>query len=360
MYDVAIVGAGPAGATLARLIGKKYKVLLVERRNLDSDHNEYSSGTKCCGGLLAPDAQKMLAQLGLGLPKNVVVGPQLFSVRTIDLQNSLERHYQRFYINIDRGKFDRWLVSLIPVGVDSRFNACFKSLEREEKGYKIRIQQNGKEYLERARLLVGADGAYSGVRRRAFPHHPFPEKYIAVQEWFQSEKPLPYFTTLFDREITDFYCWTIPKENYLIVGAALSPRKNIYHRFDLLKEKLRRYGFVLDTSVRKEGAFILRPKSTGQVCSGTNGIALLGEAAGWISPSSAEGLSYAFRSALACSLSLKNGFDDFSNLYRRNTSGIIKNIMLKNIKSPFMYSTDLRNLIMRSGVLSINIAPVSE
>ena len=35
IYDVAIIGGGPSGATLARLIGGRYKVLLVDRRNLD-------------------------------------------------------------------------------------------------------------------------------------------------------------------------------------------------------------------------------------------------------------------------------------------------------------------------------------
>ncbi len=29
MYDIAIVGSGPAGANLARLIGDKYKVWLI-------------------------------------------------------------------------------------------------------------------------------------------------------------------------------------------------------------------------------------------------------------------------------------------------------------------------------------------
>ncbi|MPL59310.1 hypothetical protein SDC9_04859 [bioreactor metagenome] len=30
MYDVLIIGAGPAGSSLARLIGDKYKVLLID------------------------------------------------------------------------------------------------------------------------------------------------------------------------------------------------------------------------------------------------------------------------------------------------------------------------------------------
>lgn len=32
MYDIAIVGAGPAGATLARLVGGKFKTLLIDKR----------------------------------------------------------------------------------------------------------------------------------------------------------------------------------------------------------------------------------------------------------------------------------------------------------------------------------------
>lgn len=89
MYDIVIVGGGPAGATLARLIGKKYKTLLLEKRRFDDSPE---SGHKCCGGLLAPDAQEMLARFGLGVPKSTLAGPQLFAVRTIDITNSLERY----------------------------------------------------------------------------------------------------------------------------------------------------------------------------------------------------------------------------------------------------------------------------
>jgi len=102
MYDIAIIGAGPAGATLARLVGPRYRVLLLEK-------NPGDGPGKCCGGLLAPDAQRMLSTLGLGLPKSVLQDPQLFVVRAIDIPHRLERFYQRHYINMDRRQFDRWL-----------------------------------------------------------------------------------------------------------------------------------------------------------------------------------------------------------------------------------------------------------
>src|SRR5690554_7058635 len=124
MYDIAIIGGGPAGATLARLIGNKYKVLLLERRTFQEPL--YSGLQKCCGGLIAPDAQKMLASFGLGLPKKVITSPQLFAVRTIDFDNSLERYYQRHYINIDREEFDLWLESLIPTDIEVLNGAIYR------------------------------------------------------------------------------------------------------------------------------------------------------------------------------------------------------------------------------------------
>lgn len=75
------MGAGPAGSTLARLIDKKYKVMLID--------GQTETNSKPCGGLLAPDAQKALAELNLTLPKDVLVDPQIFSVKTIDVDSGI-------------------------------------------------------------------------------------------------------------------------------------------------------------------------------------------------------------------------------------------------------------------------------
>jgi geranylgeranyl reductase len=37
MYDIVIIGAGPAGANLARLIGNQYKVLLMDKRDFENE-----------------------------------------------------------------------------------------------------------------------------------------------------------------------------------------------------------------------------------------------------------------------------------------------------------------------------------
>jgi len=354
MYDVAIIGAGPAGSTLARLISDRYRVLLVDRRRpVDTRRDDFTG--KCCGGLLAPDAQGMLSKMGLGLPKSVLVDPQLFVVRAIDIRQHTERFYQRYYININRRRFDSWLLSMVPPNADIRLGCRFKSYESEKNGLCIKLVQNSKIFVERARILVGADGASSRVRKQAIGERPFPKAYFAIQEWLKADDQLPYFSTLFDPEITDYYCWTIPKEDFLVIGAALHPRDDIPGRFGLLKERLKDNSLRLGKVIRREAAFILRPTKLEQLSTGTGSVALLGEAGGWISPSSAEGLSFAFRTALTLAEVLKKSPDNFQVRFRRKTASLKRIILVKNMKSHFIYGRLLRNIVMKSGLQSMRI-----
>ena len=357
MYDIAIIGAGPAGATLARLAGKNYKVLLIDKRDTARSTGE-NAESKCCGGLLAPDAQKILAKMCLGLPRDILVGPQLFAVRAIDMPNRLERFYQRSYLNMDRGKFDQWLVSLIPSGVDILPRCFFRSLQQDREGVTLRLARNERDFSERAKIVVGADGAFSLIRKSAFPGHRAPRAYVAIQEWFKTDRMPPYFTALFDPEVTDFYSWIIPKNDSLIVGSALAPGASANVKFERFKQKLRTFGFEFGRSIEKNGALLLRPLNASRICTGKNNIALIGEAAGWISPSSAEGISYAFRSAVALAEALETGLEDFPGRYAGNTKRLRMNILLKGLKSPFLYAPLLRKLVMKSGIMSMEAGPI--
>ncbi len=352
MYDIVIVGSGPAGANLARLIADQYKVLLIDKRDLGNE-NPRNLANKCCGGLLAPDAQKMIAKLGLCLPKDILVDPQLFAVRAIDLTNHLERLYQRFYFNMDREKFDRWLVSLLPTGVDKKFNSFLKGFAQIPGGYEIRYMHHGQEMSAKTRMIVGADGANSRVRKLIGKDINSPEKYISIQEWFECPYPMPYFTAIFDEEISDFYSWVIPKGNYLLLGSALRHEANAREKFDILKAKLVQLDFHFDHKIKREGAFLYRPRKTSQLCTGSSGIALIGEAAGAISPSSAEGISYALKSSFYLAQCLEEGIDGFMDRYQQKVKDIRFNLLLKNLKSPAMYHPFLRSLAMKSGLKSI-------
>jgi len=122
-----------------------------------------------------------------------------------------------------------------------------------------------------------------------------------------------------------------------------------------LKRKLREYGFIFGKTLHRESGLILRPTRSEQVCLGTEGIALVGESAGWISPSSAEGISYAFKTAMALAQALCDGFEGFEGRYRQLTGGLRRNLLLKNAKSYFIFHPLLRKIIMKSGIRSLEI-----
>jgi len=353
LYDVAIIGAGPAGSTLARLLGQQYRVLLVDRRRLDSPSHA-GALTKPCGGLLAPAAQEELARQGLGVPAQVIAGPQLFAVRTLDLVANLERLYQRFYVNVDREAFDRWLVSLVPTRVATGFGWSMTGLERDTEGPMLHFRTSeGGHASVRARLVIGADGASSLVRKLAFPGAAQPRRYSAIQATFARSSEDAYYGAIFDATLTDFYGWSIPKAEHVLLGAAFPAGPGVSARFDTLIERARVSGMQLGDEISRESGMVSRPTNPWHLCPGAGEVLLAGEAAGFISPSSAEGISYALRSAALLANALEPGLQDAGLRYRAAASTLALRVGLKATKASAIYASGTRRLIMRSGVGAI-------
>ena len=347
-YDIAIIGLGPAGSTLARLLNPGYKVIAIDKKGDDPDGFQ-----KPCGGLISADAQKALASFDLTLPKDVLVDPQIFAVKTIDLKNRLIRHYQRFYINLDRHKFDLWLESIIPESVEIHRNAICTELKRKNGGFAVSYLENGKETSISARFLVGADGANSIVRRTFYPEKQI-RNYLSIQQWFPETHPNPFYSCIFDPETTDCCSWSISKDHQFIFGGAF-PLDNAKQRFARQKEKLEKLGFRFGEPLKTEACLVLRPASFRDFCKGEKGIFLIGEAAGFISPSSLEGISSAIYSARELSRVLNCPVGDLNRRYWRKTRKIRMKIILKLLKCPFMYHPFLRKLVLKSGLQSIKI-----
>jgi flavin-dependent dehydrogenase len=352
MYDVCIIGSGPAGSTLARLIGERFRVLLVDSRDLEAPVGTGSA--KVCGGLLAPKAQKELARQGLGVPGDVVLGPQLFAVRTVDVAAGLERLYQRFYINVDRDAFDRWLVSRVPARVERAWGWTATGIDIAEDGALVSFRTSqGGAATALCRLVVGADGARSVVRRALDRGRALPPRYAAVQAAFSGSGSDPYYGAVFDSALTDFYGWTIPKGDTTLVGAAFPVGARVPERFDQFVERVREAGFRFGSELRRESAMVVRPSSLRDVRLGCGRVVLLGEAAGLISPSSAEGISYALRSGRLLAGALEPGIDACAERYRRAAMPVVADVLGRVVKSSAIYGPATRRLVMRTGLLAI-------
>ena len=344
MYDIAIIGLGPAGATLARLLDKKFKVIAIDKKNKKIN--------KCCGGLLAPDAQKILAQFDICLPKDVLVNPQIFSVKTIDLNNQIIKYYQRFYLNMDRNKFDNFLISLIPNNIEICSDSICKKIELKDKIFHFTFMTNKMERTEEAKIIIGADGGNSIVSNTFYKKNKI-SKYFSIQEWYKNGINSPFYSCIFDKNITDSYCWTISKDDYFIIGGAF-PIKGCNKKFEMLKEKIRNMGITLSELKKREGCFINLNKGIPNICTGRNGAYLIGEAAGMISPSSLEGISYSMKSAKIMADTMNNYYNNIGYNYFIKSFGIRIQLKLKILKKLFMFKM-FRKLIMKSGIKSIKM-----
>lgn len=349
MYDIILIGLGPAGAIFARQIDPKYKVLAIDKK-LGS-----GSFSKPCGGLLAPDAQKALTSFGLNLPKNVLCDPQIFSVKTLDLDSNLVRHYQRMYINLDRHKFDMWLISNIPDTVTIE-QGTVTDISKDFDGYTVSYTQGDEVKTASAGFIVGADGAKSSVRKLICPKLKTRE-YLSIQQWFKDESPTPFYSCVFDSENTDCYSWTVSKDGNLIFGGAY-PIKTAKQAFENQKKKLEAFGIHFGEPIKQEACLVLRPTGLKSFCLGKDNAFLIGEAAGFISPSSLEGISSAIISASALSDAFNEPWytmRDIKKRYTRLTRKQRIKLTTKLLKCPFMYNKHLRRLVMRSGLQAIEM-----
>ena len=347
-YEVVILGAGSAGSNFARRIdSRKYDVLLV--------NGAKQRGEKPCGGLISPDAQKLLAEYDINLPKDVLANPQLFSVKTIDLETELVKYYRRSYINVDRAKFDQFFVDMVPDCVD-KVDAICTHVEKCRDGYCLTLNDGVTETIIYCDYLVGADGANSIVRKCLFPDYKV-HRYVAIQQWFEAGEENPYYSCIFDEETSPSCSWIFFKDGKMILGGAFDS-KNCRGAFERQKEKLVEKGFVprgaFNHPLKTEACQVVRPHIDYGICQGKDHAFLIGEAAGFISASSLEGISF----ALASGEALAKAFASEKNIMKKYKDGTRKlrlKTWLKCVKRPFMYQPVLRKLVMKSGITTIKV-----
>ena len=344
VFDCLVLGLGPAGSSFLRLAPPSLRLAALSAPP--------GPLGKPCGGLLSPDAQAQLARQGLNLPKELLVSPQIFAVHTLDLGSGRSRHYQRSYVNMDRARFDAWLLSLVPERVQ-RFQGRAQQIRRLENGlFQVEYRNaRAEKGLLWARRLVGADGAASLTRHALFPNR-LARGFLSIQQWFPWQQQSPFYACIFDAQTSPACSWAVSKDGMLLFGGAF-PQADGRKRFEQQKQKLLQYGWDLRHAQHTQACRVLCPKTPMDFCLGGGDAYLLGEAAGFISPSSLEGISWALRSAEALARAFSQA--DPLDAYARATQGLRLELLAKRGKRPFMYHPLLRDLVLRSGLSSLSL-----
>jgi geranylgeranyl reductase len=288
IYDVVVVGGGPAGATAAEDLARRGRsVLLLDR----------AGRIKPCGGAIPPRLIKDFA-----IPDHLLVArarsARMVSPADVKVDIPIEGGFVGM---VDREVFDEWLRQRAADAGAVRINGKFERLERTDDGLAVvhfRSREGGAEHAAsvRCRCVVGADGARSEVARQAVPgaektkyvfaYHEIVRAPAAATPGYDGTRCDVYYRG----ELSpDFYGWVFPHGDTMSIGTG-SADKGFSLRTGTAALR-RASGLDGLETVRREGAPI--PMQPLPRWDDGRHVVLAGDASGVVAPASGEGIYYA-------------------------------------------------------------------
>jgi geranylgeranyl reductase family protein len=290
-YDVAVVGAGPAGSAAALAASRAgARVLLLDRSDFPRD--------KPCGDGIAADAVDVLAGLGVtGLTDGYRPVTALRLVAPGGSQ--VARPLPRVAYTVPRRVFDARLVAAaVAAGAELRRHT---------------VRGLDDDLLRDAGVVIGADGAGSVVRR-ALGHPVNPPGHLAIAIRGYASWPGTEQVIVTTRARWPAYAWAFPiGDGNANVGYGEVLRGSPLSRAYLLDRLADLLPGVEPAGMRAHHL----PLSTRRPATGSGRYLLAGDALSLINPFTGEGIFYAVLSGALAGAAAAAGPERAAGLYRR-------------------------------------------
>ena len=305
-FDVVIIGAGPSGSNAAisyKKLNPDLKIALVDKAIFPRD--------KSCGDAFGPGVISALKRFGnehILEDEPEVVSTTLFGPKNIGIQNYIPEVKNKedsvVYV-IPRLDLDNRILNLAKEEEVETFEGYrFSKFFNNEESVSVEIENEAKEkYILEAKLLVGADGANSRVRKSLnLKQNSDWNKAIAIRAYIDSPNYLEIFkerTLMFEINVSAIkgYAWAFPSKGNLLnigIGVPLSifkkEKMDIKNLLDEFVKTLESRGVEVE-NLRMEKSFML-PFASSRPKLGHNRVALIGDAGSMINPMSGEGIFY--------------------------------------------------------------------
>ena len=333
-FKTIVVGTGPAGVMAAHAASAVGDVLMIDRSLLPRD--------KSCGGMLNEYSQAFLASYG-DLPQGLWLDPPYVNFRYVDWDRGIRKPTKLRFANVDRAGFDEWMLSLVPGNVEIVGGVELKGFSDTGDGVVVRCGvRDGEEVELRCDYLVGADGPRSTVRR-LLGTDPV-ATYKTLQDFCVLEAPIePWFDCLYSHDIDPAYGYgyTIPKGDVAILGSVFFPGTKRPLDMHLKAYEAFREEYHLGETVKREAWTAIQVNSVRDIVRGQGRVYLAGEAGGFMSASSGEGISFALNSGEAIGRAIAEHPGEPSRVlerYTESTARMVKNIAFRLRMRPFMIS----------------------
>lgn len=353
IFDVIISGAGPAGSKCAETIARSgYKVALIERD---------TQWRKPCGGGLSVRMYKYYPQLKkVDLPKKDSIA--FYSADYHKLRHTYE-NFNEYPVVMDRLVLDNLLRDVaVDAGAelfDKHFSFDFLSKEGNICGVKVKTPSGIKQFY--GKIIIIADGVGSKLAVKSGLRNIWKVEDLGLAKCaiWEGNNSMDKNCVYFFFKPYQGYSWFFPiDEKRFNIGTITYYNDNYNYNINQLHEdflkELKRRKVLLKSSYKQiwSGAYPEPARGVVEKSLYGNNIMLLGDAAGFVSPVSGEGLHAGVVSGEVAAevainaLEKENISKSTLRYYKQhpNIKKIIRNFKMKLSFSQFLYENKGQNL----------------
>ncbi len=316
--DIAVVGAGPAGATAAYILSRKgYNVLLLDKARFPRE--------KLCGGCLTAKTLRLLDRVFTETPtsltqKNIInFSSSHYQIRCKS-RILIDKYTHLPFYFVDRTSYDYYLfqkakdAGAIPMEEEK----IVELKQNPSSGNYSLVTSNG--HTVSPRFIIAADGVNSTIRSKLFLQHDSKKKLFkqwknhlafALETFIPRDTPFefPNFPILFYGCHPHGYGWLFPNKTRWVLGIGGLNTRNFdlkttfQHFLSSLNDDISRTDTTKTTGFPIPlGNFVKKPVF--------NNIILAGDAGGFVDPMLGEGIFHAHKTGELAAYSIINAIEN--------------------------------------------------